>query len=534
MPSEIEIIATRVEKHAQVNGGIYPLANLAFTIDHTLAHIRRAPPPVSLDPEQLDAKVTLHGRITNFRKSGGITFIKIADASGTIQLIASKAVLANYDSLHLMDLGDIIEIVGRQCLSKTNEPSVLIQEWTVLTKSHRAPPEKFFGLSDQELKYRKRYLDLLSSEETRARFAIRSNMTMLIRHFLDIRSFMEVETSTLNTISSGANAKPFTTHHNALDTDLFLRIAPELYLKRLLVGGYERIFEIGRNYRNEGISTRHNPEFTMLELYQAYGSFNELITLATSMIQYVDTTLPLGIPHYAIPYYEKWKAERTFTLDKFVEVPMFQAVMNACGKANISMSVGSYELFSCYSDMRDEIYSLTFNDLSNARLQKVDVKGMNAAFDKSSSTGEKVAALFEFLAEPFLTEDYRTEDNKYSLPVFITEYPKVTSPLARANDNNPSICDRYELFIDGRELANAFQELNDPVEQALRFQEQLENNDKDPMAFDADYIEALEYGLPPCIGFGMGIERAAMLFTGANNIKDVILFPTLRPLDNKK
>lgn len=538
MSAEDTLIATRIEKHAKLNGGAYPLAAEARSIYSVLQYMEIFPPSVSLDPTvlttdrlfQKKGANTVHGRITNLRKSGGITFIKVADITESIQLIASKAVLTNYDKLPLLDLGDIIEVVGLSCMSKTSEKSILIQEWKVLTKSHRPPPEKYFGLADQELKYRKRYLDLMASEETKARFILRSRIIQALRNFFTGNGFMEVETSTLNTVSSGANAKPFTTHHNALDTDLFLRIAPELYLKRLLVGGFEKVFEIGRNYRNEGLSTRHNPEFTMIESYQAYGKFPELITQTINMLDEVQR-LMLGddeeLPDYVSSFCDKWQSEAPFVLHDEVQVTMIQAVINACAKAGITLHLKSHELYSDIS-IKDEVYQVTIQDYDHPRVLKIDVGGLTHALGKATSFGERFGILFEYVAEPFLTEDYRTSDGKKSVPVFITEYPVELCPLARANESNPSICDRFELFINGRELANAFQELNDPAEQALRFKEQLKSNDKDPMGFDADYIEALEYGLPPAIGFGMGVDRLVMLLTNAESIKDVILFPTLK------
>ena len=488
------------------------------------------PQPMSLDPALLPNDIKVRGRITNFRKSGGITFLKIQDATGAMQLIASKASLPDYDRLHLLDLGDIIEVGGRMCLSKTNEKSVLILGWNVITKSHRPPPEKFAGIADQELKYRKRYLDLMSSEESRAVFTVRSMVMRGIRQFMDNNGFMEVETSTLNSINSGANAKPFTTHHKALDTDLYLRIAPELYLKRLLVGGYEKVFEIGRNYRNKRISTSHNPDFTMMEFYEAYGRFHHLAQYAEALLTYVDvyvlTNMNDAKNSFALPYYQKWREQRTFTFEKFAEVTMEQAVQKALDKLQMRAYLDEQYNGEWYQFTPPEYC----NDEASKRLAKINFMDLLVGLNKSTSRGERVSLFFEHLAEPFLTEDYRTEDGTKSLPVFITEYPVEICPLARPTNHNPAVCDRYELFVDGRELCNAFQELNDPDEQARKFKEQLVTNNKDAMDYDADYVEALEYGMPPAIGFGMGIDRLVMLLTNAASIKDVILFPTLKPL----
>jgi lysyl-tRNA synthetase class 2 len=340
---------------------------------------------------------------------------------------------------------------------------------------------------------------------------------------MEKNEFLEVETPTLGAIASGANAKPFITHHNALDVDMRLRIAPELYLKRLLVGGLDRVYEIGRNYRNEGIDTRHNPEFTMMESYQAYGNFNHLLSFSKRLIQHVTQYLTMNLPPHAASYYKTWWQEATYDLFSFVEVTMEQAVRTALEKID--------------GKTDDEFTKFEFNrpiDEAPAEAYWRRNHGMNwIAFhhllDQCQTRGERLALYFEFFAEPFLTRDYRNPVGSKSLPVFITDYPKEISPLARPNDKDPTVCDRFELFVDGRELANAFQELNDPEEQAVRFQEQLESSNKDPMDFDADYVEALEHGMPPAIGFGIGIDRLVMLLTNTTSIKDVILFPTLRP-----
>jgi lysyl-tRNA synthetase, class II len=522
MSGEDTLMQVRKDKHQELNGGTYPLAtDFNCTIEYLLDRNWNPETETSLDPNVLGTTAGLHGRITNLRKSGGITFIKLADHTGSMQLILSKGNLTDYDRLPLLDLGDIIEVRGPCCMSKTGEKSLLVTSWKVLTKSHRAPPEKFVGIADPELKARKRYLDLMSSEEARARFTVRSYIIRGIRDYMERQSFLEVETSTLNTLASGANAKPFTTHHNALDVEMRLRIAPELYLKRLLVGGLDRVFEIGRVYRNEGIDTKHNPEFTMMESYQAYGRFPELISMTKDILigvyQYCEAHLPANI----LPFFHKWAQESPFLIakDDFVTVTMAEAVYRALDKAGLHIEWNGH----------NELHELSYSSPYNERLSKIDRTAMWEDVDASDAYGSVIAALFEHVAEPFLTEDYRTTDGTKSLPVFITEYPKEISPLARPSDTNPEVCDRFELFIEGRELANAFQELNDPDEQARRFKEQLETNAKDAADYDADYIEALEFGMPPAIGFGMGIDRLVMLMTNTTSIKDVILFPTLRP-----
>lgn len=524
MPTEESLIATRQSKHQEANGATYPLAQSGTVISDLIAYCDLHtvdsvdPLPVSVDPNESMFTWVLHGRITAFRKSGALAFIKVTDTTGSIQLIGTKMHLDTYADLRVLDLGDIIEVTGKLAWSKTGERSVLITSWKLLTKAVRPPPEKFVALQDTEMKYRQRYLDLMSSEESRARFIIRTYVVRAIRHIMDEQDFLEVETSTLSSIASGANAKPFTTIAKALGTELRLRIAPELNLKRLLVGGLDRVYEVGRAYRNEGIDTRHNPEFTIMESYEAYGNFPKLVSDTQLILRNVDHYLQQHLPSNIRSFYEQWKSERNFTFDSFATISMFDAMTVALTKADLLVS--------------DNLSLIYMGDISNPRLQKIKMPELFEALNACSTVGDKVAVLFEHVAEPFLTDDYRTEDGSLSVPVFIIQHPKEISPLARSSDSDPSITDRFELYVDGRELANAFQELNDPKEQALRFQEQLAHNNKDPMAYDADYVRALEHGMPPAVGFGMGIDRLVMLLTGTSSIKDVILFPALRPTSN--
>lgn len=536
MSSEETLIQVRRDKHQELNGGTYPLAAnppvLPFIYHTTVGGLQQALSYLqtnghlvtSIVPAELGDKYKYitRGRVTAMRKSGAITFIRLTDYSGAVQVIVSRAAFVNYEGLKLFDLGDIVEVGGRPCQSKTGELSLLAFSIRLLSKAHRPPPEKFAGIADQELKYRKRHLDLMSSEEVRARFTVRTYAIRAIRDFMESRSFLEVETPTLGAIASGANAKPFITHHNALDMDMRLRIAPELYLKRLLVGGLDRVFEIGRNYRNEGIDTRHNPEFTMMESYQAYGNFEELLSFTKLMIQHVTQYLNTKLPAQALSFYQAWTKEATYDLWASVEVTMEQAVRLALAKmdAKVDDEFAKIEFLNPINEAPPEAFW--------RRNQGLNWIAFHHLMDQCQTRGERLALCFEFFAEPFLTRDYRNNDGTKSVPVFITEYPKDISPLARLNDDDPSVCDRFELFVDGRELANAFQELNDPDEQALRFQEQLDASNKDPMDFDADYVEALEHGMPPAIGFGIGIDRLVMLLTNTTSIKDVILFPTLR------
>lgn len=527
MSSEDTLIQIRKDKHSEINGSCYPLAS-HYNYNDNLRNIhfyigalgKSAKTTVNLDDLTGYRNFVLYGRITAFRKAGSITFIKITDSTGSMQLVISRSSYSDYDSLKFLDLGDIIEASGKPCLTKTGERSILVSECKLLTKAYRPPPEKFAGLSDQEIKVRKRYLDLMSSEETRARFIIRTYIIRAIRHYMEYNDFLEVETSTLNSISSGANAKPFTTHHNALDMNLFLRIAPELYLKRLLVGGLDRVFEIGRNYRNEGIDTKHNPEFTMMEFYMSYGRFSDLLTMTKALLRYVNTYCQQHLPSNIRTYYQSWQDSSPFSFTNFVEVPMKRAVIDGLFKA--SYTIGD--------DYLTPVMLSGSSEKNDLRRKLIDFTELSKQLKMASSIGERISILFENVSEPFLADDYRSDDKLQSLPVFITEYPKDICPLARASDQDPSVCDRFELFIEGRELCNAFQELNDPTEQAIRFEEQLKNNSKDPMDYDIDYVNALEHGMPPAIGFGMGIDRLVMLLTNSNSIRDVILFPTLRNL----
>lgn len=531
MSTEEDLIKIRREKHEELNGSNYPVAKHRYYnfIEHELSLMSchdemGGGPRESLNPDDLyKEEYHVRGRITTLRKSGGLTFIKLTDATGTVQIIFAKNHMADYDRLRLLDLGDFIEATGYSCKTKAGEVSLFVTNWNLLVKAYRQPPEKFHGLADTEIKYRKRYVDLLSSDESRARVVARSCIVRGLRKYLEDNRFIEVETPTLNTVASGANAKPFTTHHNALDIDLSLRIAPELYLKRCLVGGLDRVFEIGRNYRNEGISTRHNPEFTMLEFYQAYGNFEDLINHTKYIINSADAAFRNYMPRNLMVQDVMRNHSRDYFIGHYKTVPMIQAVLEASEKAGINLDIDN-------DSVRSIIITCDLEN-SNDRLRQIDLKAMWHAVDEACSVGEKIYALFEHVAEPFLTQDYREvlDGVSYSVPVFITEFPVEVCPLARPNDQKPYVCDRFELFINGMEVANGFQELNNPDEQAEKFKSQLHSAQKDPMAFDADYIEALEYGMPPAIGCGIGIDRLVMLMTNAPSIKDVILFPTLKP-----
>ena len=437
-------------------------------------------------------RVTVAGRMMSRRIMGKASFTHLQDVSGTIQLFVQRDALPEgfyNEQFKKFDIGDILGASGVLFRTKTGELSVKIDELRLLSKSLRPLPEKYHGIADQELKYRQRYVDLIMSEETRNRFRVRSAIVAHIRNFLVEREFLEVETPMMQSIPGGAVARPFVTHHNALDMQMYLRIAPELYLKRLVVGGFERVFEINRNFRNEGLSTRHNPEFTMLEFYWAYADFNELMDLTEAMLQ----TLANELTANGIVEYEG----EIFDLSKpFERITMEDAVLRY-----------------------------------NAELTATGVKQKDTLAQHARTLGLKLDDSWG--AGKILTEIFEeTVEEKLRQPTFITAYPVEVSPLSRRNDQNPDVSDRFEMFLGGREIANGFSELNDPEDQAERFQHQVaakDAGDLEAMHFDSDYIRALEYGLPPTAGEGIGIDRLVMFFTNSSSIRDVILFPHMRP-----
>jgi lysyl-tRNA synthetase class 2 len=434
-------------------------------------------------------------------------FMVLQDMTGQIQSYASKDtqkdIKAKYGSL---DIGDIIGVSGILHKSGKGDLYVDMAEYQLLTKALRPLPEKFHGLADQEIKYRQRYVDLITNPDTRKTFKIRSQIVSGIRNFLTERQFMEVETPMLQVIPGGATAKPFTTHHNALDIDMYLRIAPELYLKRLVVGGFERVFEINRNFRNEGLSTRHNPEFTMLEFYQAYADFNDLMNLTEEMLRYLaETVMGTSIITNTVKNAEGEVVE-TKEYDfaqPFQRLSMGDAVLKYWPDANI-VAINDPE-----------------NHLSELKAMAKQLHIKEPEVDGIWGAGKYLCEIFEATAEEQLDQ-----------PTFITQYPWEVSPLARRNDDNSFVTDRFEFFIGGKELANGFSELNDSEDQANRFKKQVQEKDAgddEAMHFDDDYITALEYGLPPTAGEGIGIDRLVMLFTDSPTIKDVILFPHMKP-----
>lgn len=437
--------------------------------------------------------VKLAGRIMTRRLMGKASFTHILDMSGRIQLYIRQDDVTPevYEEFKQWDLGDIIGAEGHLFKTKTGELSVKVKNVRLLTKAIRPLPDKFHGLADQETCYRQRYLDLIANDQTRRTFMMRSAITNSIRHFLQENNFLEVETPMMQVLAGGAAAKPFTTHHHALDLPLFLRIAPELYLKRLVVGGFERVFEINRNFRNEGLSTRHNPEFTMLEFYQAYADYRDLMNFTEEMFHRI-TTECLGTTAFIYQ-------EIAFDFSKPFE------------RMTLKDSILKYN-----SHLKED-------DINNLNAARKVAEKLGVLVKNSDGLGKIQVDIFD-----------ETVEHQLQQPTFITEYPAEVSPLARRNDDNPEVTDRFELFIAGREIANGFSELNDPEDQAERFRHQMDGKaagDDEAMPYDTDYIVALEHGLPPTAGEGIGIDRLVMLLTDSPSIRDVILFPHMRPKD---
>ena len=436
--------------------------------------------------------------------------------------------------LELLDLADHVAVFGPLIRTMKGDLAIRADRYEHVSKSLLPPPEKWHGLTDVEKRYRERYVDLFANPDVGHVFRARALVVKEIRRFLDDKGFLEVETPLLHAVRGGAVAKPFETHHNTLDMDLFLRIAPELYLKRLLVGGLDRVYEIGRCFRNEGVSTRHNPEFTMLEFYQAYATYEDLMDASEAMLRGIDAALRAtfdrpGAHHESC---RKWWSERTFSLEHpFARLDMRDALADRCSlEASIQKGLPGTPLDGLLdrASVRDP-HALS-NALSQARpLLSHEHKKM---LDKCSNHGERIFVLYELLVEPHLTQLYRTPDGAHSLPVFVTKHPTEVSPLARKSDADPQVTDRFELFLDGREIANAFSELNDPDDQEQRFLGQLDRRaagDEEAMDMDADYVRALRHGMPPAAGFGLGVDRVVMLLTGQPSIRDVLFFPAMRP-----
>jgi lysyl-tRNA synthetase class 2 len=474
------------------------------------------------------------------RGFGKATFLRLRDSSGEIQLFAKQDEMgAQFDNLEDIDVADHLVANGPVIVTKTGELSIAVRSLRLLSKAFRPLPDKWHGLTDVEQRYRHRYVDMVANPEVAVVMRARSTIVQALRTFLDGENFLEVETPTLHSVIGGAAARPFVTTHNTLELELFLRIAPELYLKRLLVGGLERVYEIGRCYRNEGISTRHNPEFTMLEFYQAYATYGTLMDQAERMFRFVDTFLGEKMSAQGLsPHYERWCSERPFTLSEpFARVPLKVAVERALAAAQLSNTVTD-RLAQLGAVTEDQGVIAQIGQwikewkAASDRARKIDWTNLRRALTHCETDGERWFVAYEYLAEPFLSTDYRSADGSKSVPVFILDYPAETSPLARRKDSDPSLVDRFEMFVDGRELCNAFSELNDPEDQANRFRDQVQKKQRgaeETMDYDEDYIRALEQGMPPAAGFGLGVDRLVMALTCQPSIRDVIAFPLLRP-----
>lgn len=430
---------------------------------------------------------SLAGRLLTIRKMGNSTFANLHDYSGKIQLFVSKNTIGKemYNNLDFIDLGDIIGAKGTVFKTKTGELTLNVTEFVILSKSLRPLPEKYHGLSDVEIKYRQRYLDLMISEESKNIFKTRINLVSLIRKFFEKFNYLEVETPMMHPIAGGAAAKPFVTHHNSLDMQLYLRIAPELYLKRLIIGGFDKVFEINRSFRNEGLSVKHNPEFTMIEFYAAYEDYQYLMNLIESLFKSLFQSL--GSNEKLI-----YQDHEIDFVSGFSRISFYDSIIKYCDNINRE-NINNYDFLENYCKS---------NDID------ISVKG---------SLYKTQLDIFE-----------KNVESKLIQPTFVTEYPTAVSPLSRRTDNDPEVVERFELFIAGREIANGFSELNDPADQSQRFHEQLENDDE-KMNYDEDFITAMEYGMPPTAGAGIGIDRLVMLFTNSSSIRDVLFFPLMKP-----
>ena len=485
-----QILQVRRDKLAALQAaGKDPFQQTKFTVS---AHAQE----IKDHFEEMEGQpVTIAGRLMSKRGMGKVSFCDLQDKSGRIQLYARKDEMdeADYNEFKKYDIGDLVGVEGEVFRTQRGEMSVRCKQVTLLSKSLRPLPEKFHGLQDKELRYRQRYVDLIVNPESRRNFEIRSQLVSYLRSFLDGRGYMEVETPVLNTISGGATARPFITHHNTLDMDMYMRSATELHLKRLIVGGLERVYEIGRIFRNEGMDTKHNPEFTTVELYQAYADFNDMMDLFEDFLSSAAQKI-LGT------YEVTWQGETINLAPGWRRMTMAEAVKEYLGVDFMAID-GDAEAVAA------------------SKAIGVDMDGVEATW------GHALYECFDQKVEGLLIQ-----------PTFITMHPVDVSPLAKRSPKDPRLTERFELFICRSEMGNAFSELNDPIDQKQRFQKQVEmraKGDEEAGMMDEDYINALEYGLPPTGGLGIGIDRCVMLLTGADSIRDVILFPTMKPLDNE-
>lgn len=481
-----ELIVSRMEKHAALREkGIDP-----FGSRYERTHLAQ---DILDDFEALEgSNVSIAGRVMSLRVHGKATFCHIQDRSGQIQVYANVNNLGEdtYDIFKSLDIGDIIGVSGTVFRTRRGEISIEVEEFTFLSKSLRPLPEKWHGLKDVELRYRQRYVDLMVNRDVMGIFKMRSRIIAAIRRYLDAQGFLEVETPMMHPIPGGAAARPFITHHNALGIDLYMRIAPELYLKRLLVGGMEKVYEINKNFRNEGISTRHNPEFTMLELYEAYADYEDMMSLVENMVSSVALEV-LGATTI------EYQGETIDLAPPWKRMTMVESIKEYAG--------------------------IDFSTVKTDEEARSIAKEVSVEVDKDATLGQIIYAVFEEKVEEKLTG-----------PIFIKDFPVEVSPLAKRIADNPGFVYRFECFVAGMELMNAFSELNDPIDQKERFLEQSRQRaqgDEEAHVYDEDYIAALEYGMPPAGGVGIGIDRLVMLLTNSSSIREVILFPLLRPRD---
>jgi lysyl-tRNA synthetase, class II len=491
-----KFIQQRIDKAASLKAaGINPYANDSAR-NTTIGKFLYANSDLMHAEEKRDEKrqYIVAGRIKLFRLMGKASFLKIEDESGMLQIYVARDNLAEgfYNEIFkkFIEVGDIIEVEGYPFVTKQGELSLHVSQLKILTKSISPLPEKFHGVTDKEIRYRQRYLDLIMNAEVRKTFQIRSKVISLTRRFFEDKGFLEVETPMMHPIAGGANAKPFVTHHNALGIDRYLRIAPELYLKRLIVGGFEAVFEINRNFRNEGMDATHNPEFTSIEFYWAYKTYKDLIALTREYFEYLFDHLELPT---LLPY-----GDLEVDFSKFTEIPLVES-LSAIGGVPADVT-------------NDKAKIVAF------------MKSRNLDVNEAMTLGQLQGELFDEFVEAKLIN-----------PTFITMYPVDISPLARRNDADPALTDRFELFIAGREIANAFSELNDPVDQHARFEGQMAAKDIDDEAheMDEDFVNALSYGMAPTAGQGIGIDRLVMLLTNEHSIRDVLLFPAMKPLGSE-
>jgi lysyl-tRNA synthetase class 2 len=510
-----KLMQQRQQKVAELReAGQNPYRN-DFSVTHTAAAVleryadEEAPEGGTPGAEPIsDDRFAVAGRAVAFRSFGKAAFIKLADRSGQLQVYVRKDVVGDeaFKLFKKAEGWDFLGARGYAFFTKTGELTLMAEEIVLLTKAVRPPPEKWSGLKDRETRYRQRYVDLVANPEVAEVFRRRSRIIKLMRRYFDERDFLEVETPLLHTVLGGAAARPFRTHHNALDMPLYLRIAPELFLKRLVVGGFDRVYEIGRNFRNEGLSRKHNPEFTMLEFYMAYAAYSDLIDLTEELIVHLAREVCGGTSI-------SWEGQAIDLAPPWPRLTVKEAVLEACAAEGLAPELTAETL--------DDPGQLEAWCESSGLARRDD--GLGELLRSADHHDKRIGAIFDELGEQHLPLDR---------PVFVMDYPAETSPLSRRKDSDPSLVDRFELFILRREVANAFSELNDPEDQRARFRRQLEQRqggDEEAMEYDEDYCRALEYGLPPAAGEGIGIDRLTMLLCDQPSIRDVILFPHMRP-----